>query len=77
MNFNNHCNEALYTKAAEVISNIESDQKWKEYLLLETVDLLERGRMFRTSSGGETAPYRVSDVKMLVDAAELKLLWSK
>ena len=77
MNFNNHCNDSLYSKAAEVVFNIQANKSWKDSLLLETVDLLERGQMIRTSTGGETVSYEIADVKMLVDAAELRLLWSK
>ena len=67
MKFYNHCNIKLYNEAAKIIELTTWADVYKEQTLDNVSDELESGRMIRTNHGFYTAPYRINDVKGIVD----------
>jgi len=67
MKFYNHANTSLYNEAIKIISNETWANSYKRQTLNNVVDELEKGIMLTTETGGYTVPFRVSDVKSIVD----------
>ena len=67
MKFYNHCNIKLYNEAAKIIELTTWADVYKEQTLDNVADELESGRMIRTNHGCYTAPYRINDVKGIVN----------
>jgi len=66
MTFYNHCTEQLSNEAKRVISTKTWHSTYKEQLLSRVEDMLEVGNMIRTNTGGETVPFKISDVDRIV-----------
>ena len=73
MNFYNLCSAKLYTEAKTIIeAKTDWVEAYKSQTLSSVIDELERGVMIRTANGGHTAPYKVSDVKSIVENIALR-----
>jgi len=66
MTFYNHCTAQLFDEAKRVISAKTWNPTYKEQLLSRVVDMLEVGNMIRTNTGGESVPFKISDVDSIV-----------
>jgi len=66
MTFYNHCNAELSNEAKRVISTKTWHPTYKEQLLSRVEDMLEAGNMIRTNTGGESVPFKISDVDSIV-----------
>tara|TARA_R100001244_G_C5107868_1_gene120401 strand:+ start:270 stop:494 length:225 start_codon:yes stop_codon:yes gene_type:complete len=66
MEFYNHCTTKLSNEAKRIISTKTWHPTYKRQLLSRVEDMLEAGNMIRTSSGGETIPFMISDVDSIV-----------
>jgi hypothetical protein len=66
MKFNNHCTEELYNEAKQVISTKDWHPLYKDQLLVNVEDFLERGNWVRTETGGHSVPFNVGDVSSIV-----------
>ena len=66
MTFYNHCTAQLYNEAKKVISAKNWHPTYKKQLLSRVEDMLEAGNMIRTNTGGESVPFKISDVDSIV-----------
>lgn len=66
MRFYNHCTEQLSNEAKRVISTKTWHPTYKTQLLPRVEDMLEAGRMIRTSTGAKSIPFDLSDVESIV-----------
>ena len=66
MTFYNHCTAQLFDEAKRVISTKTWNPTYKEQLLSRVEDMLEVGNMIRTNTGGESVPFKISDVDSIV-----------
>ena len=66
MKFYNHCTEQLYNEAKRIISTKTWHPTYKKQLLSRVEGMLEAGNMIRTNTGGESVPFKISDVDRIV-----------
>lgn len=67
MEFFNHCTQELYNEAARLCQELDGVERWKDQILCEVVDDLEKGWMERHATGWESQPFNVGEVKGIVD----------
>ena len=67
MKFYMHCNIQLYNEAAKIIELTTWADSYKKQTLNNVSHELECGRIIRTKYGGHTVPFRINDVKGIVD----------
>ena len=67
MEFFNHNNAALCTEAERIVNDLDGVKSWRDHILDSVCDKLEAGFMTRTATGFESVPFKVGDVKGIVD----------
>ncbi len=66
MQFYNHCTQELSNEAKKIIGLNNWHPDYKSQLLSRVEDVLEQGQMIRTKTGGESIPFKISDVEAIV-----------
>ena len=68
MEFHNLCNTELYNEAKRIIdAKTDWVDGYKSQTLSSVIDQLECGVIIRTAHGGYATPYKISDVKAIVE----------
>lgn len=67
MEFFNHNNAALCNEAERIVKDLDGVKRWREHILNSVFDKLEAGFMIRTATGHKSVPFKVKDVKGIVD----------